>query len=99
MAEQLRFAIKRVWNDERHIKALAAVCPDGWKIRRRGRGYRFGERRYHQSLPLDMAAYFTMYCEPPTDWRERRTDWYHIHQAEFRGFRDDGKPVIRITTT
>lgn len=91
----MRFAISRIWNDQKHIDALRPVVPEGWHMRRRGRGYRFGRRAYHQSLPLDLSAYFTQYAEPPTPWRDRGPEWYRIEHAVFRGFTDTGKPIIR----
>ena len=90
-----RFAIKGIWYDQKHIDALRAIVPDGYTVRRRARGYRFGKRHYHQSFPLNMCAYFTMYCEPNVHWRDRGPDWYEILQVQFRGFTDDGKPILR----
>ena len=89
-----RYAIRGIPNDAKHKAALAAIVPDGYKIRRRGRGYRFGDRRYHHSLPLSLAATFTQYCEQPTEWGQRTGAWYAILQWEFRGFKGD-KPIIR----
>ena len=91
-----RFAIKGIWYDEKHMDALRAIVPDDYAMRRRARGYRFGKRHYHQSFPLDLCAYFTMYCEPKNvNWRDRPDGWHEILQVQFRGFTDSGKPILR----
>jgi hypothetical protein len=83
------------------IKAAAArLKPDGYNHRNRGRGPRFarypGDDRYHQSLPLGLAWYFTIYGEPK-EHQQTWNPWIPItHRCEFVKLEKSGKLRVRL---
>lgn len=100
----MRYAVKKIWNDDTTPARVEAVITSaGCKVdKRRGRGFRQGYRPYHQTLPMELAAYYTAYVHEPSDirvmpWGARYVQGHDIQQVTFRGFREsDGKPVLRF---
>lgn len=96
----MRYAIKKVPNNAETIAAIESILPDDVKVTsRRGRGFRRGLRHYHQSLPINLAAYLTIYAADAANikrypWGSLHVEGYEINQYTYRGTRN-GKPVLR----
>ena len=90
----MRYAIRKVWNTEQDTAAVDSLKPDGYTIRRRARGHRFGQRRYWQSFPLDKAAYYTAYFAPKDydAWAE----YQPLQVLDYKGIDCSGKIRLRL---
>ena len=89
----MRYSIRKVWNSPKERAVMDAMLVNGATVRRRGRGFRFGRREYHQSLPQSKAAYLTYYID---DHGPNTGAWCYDHYYEFTGLdKRTGKPRIR----
>lgn len=96
----MRYTITHIPNDDQHKTLMSIAMPEGATQRRRGRGYRHarwpGDVQYHQSLPLELAGYFTQYVEAGDySWHTRPHSDYL--RGQFIGIDTrTGKPRIKV---
>jgi hypothetical protein len=95
----MRFTVTRCPNNLEVRDALSRAMPAGYQQRRRGRGHRFarwpGDARYHQSLPLELAGWFTLYGQPG----HPAAGWLPITlRLRFVRLEGDGRPRLRVLT-
>jgi len=93
-----RYTITRCPNTPAVKAAAARLRRPNYRHRNRGRGPRFarypGDVQYHQSLPLKLAYWFTVYGEPKSQTWE---PWKPITcRAEFVKLEKDGRLRVRL---
>ena len=80
-------------NDFRNAEAIQRLRSPGTHVRLRGRGHRFGVRKYHQDLPRGLASHLTVYAAPAAKvgdyWRKTRWQYVSTDMSE------DG-PKLRV---
>lgn len=59
-----RITVTGVWNTPDEVAAMDAIVTPEYRVRRRGRGHRFGSVRLWQSLPKELATTLTYYLTP-----------------------------------
>lgn len=90
----MRYSVAKIPNTSKYRSICDKLIPDGWRVRRRGRGHRYGVRYWHASLPLDMASRYTMYCQSKE--YDSRKDGWEITYFDFVGLKEDGRPILRL---
>lgn len=88
----MRYTIENCPNTAAVIKAVQKMKVSGYEYRRRGRGCRFGVRKYRQSLPINLAARFTFYGQPK-GMSYGLSDYYRF---EYVGVEKSGKMRVRM---
>jgi hypothetical protein len=93
-----QYVIKRIPNSENGERARAILKLYGeFTYKTHGRGHRFGKSYggyggWCQELPLEYAAWWTLYAYPKGGYQQE--GYWDKQYFEFRGWKG-GKPIIR----